>query len=173
MFDTTEFDFQTIRRHLHELAFLNSNATFTLTDERTKQDGKFLKCEYHYSGGLVDFAKYAADGKTALSDNPIYVEGERDGIFAGAAILYTDAYGENVVSYVNNIPTSQGGTHEAGFRSALTRVFNEFARRNNLMKDKETALIGEDFRDGLMAVLSVRMKNVQFEGQNQDAPGEQ
>jgi DNA gyrase subunit B len=171
MFETVQFDAQLIARRLRELAFLNPAGTFTLIDERQKEDGKPKKREYHYQGGLVDFVHYAARGKTPVHETPIYLDGIRDGIHVSVAMQYTDAYGENIISYVNNIPTTQGGTHETGLRGALTRVFNEFARRGNLLKEKEAALIGEDFRDGLTAVLSVQMKNVQFEGQTKTKLG--
>ena len=171
MFETTKFDAQQIARRLRELAYLNPTGTFTLIDERVKENGKPKKREYHFEGGLIDFVRYAVNGKTPVNEMPIYLEGISGGIRVAVAMQYTDAYGENIISYVNNIPTSQGGTHETGLRGGLTRVFNEFARSNNMLKDKEAALIGEDFRDGLTAVLSIHMKNVQFEGQTKTRLG--
>ncbi len=171
IFETVEFDSHQISRRLRELAYLNPTGTFTLVDERVKEEGKFKRRVYHFEGGLVDFARYAVNGKTPVNETPIYLEGIRDGIRVSVAMQYTDAYGENIVSYVNNIPTPQGGTHETGLRTALTRVFNDFAKRNKMLKEKETALVGDDFRDGLTAVLSIHMKNVQFEGQTKTKLG--
>ena len=171
MFETTDYDWSIVSRRVRELAFLNANTVFTLTDERTKEDGKFKKRVYHYVGGLIDFVKYAVNGKTPVNETPIFLDGVHDGIEVSLAMQYTDAYGENVISYVNNIPTTQGGTHETGLRGGLTRVFNDFAKKNNFIKEKDTALIGEDFRDGLTAVLSIRMKDIQFEGQTKTRLG--
>ena len=171
MFETTDYDWSIVSRRVRELAFLNANTVFTLTDERTKEDGKFKKRVYHYVGGLIDFVKYAVNGKTPVNETPIFLDGTHDGIEVSLAMQYTDAYGENVISYVNNIPTTQGGTHETGLRGGLTRVFNDFAKKNNFIKEKDTALIGEDFRDGLTAVLSIRMKDIQFEGQTKTRLG--
>ena len=171
MFETTDYDWSIVSRRVRELAFLNANTVFTLTDERTKEDGKFKKRVDHYVGGLIDFVKYAVNGKTPVNETPIFLDGTHDGIEVSLAMQYTDAYGENVISYVNNIPTTQGGTHETGLRGGLTRVFNDFAKKNNFIKEKDTALIGEDFRDGLTAVLSIRMKDIQFEGQTKTRLG--
>ncbi|MGI6004672.1 MAG: DNA gyrase/topoisomerase IV subunit B [Christensenellales bacterium] len=171
IFEETEFDSKLVSRRLRELAFLNAGIRIVFTDERERENGKYKVREYSYGGGLIDFVRYNNQSKTVLNDPPIYLEGQKDDLRVSVALQYTDAYGENLLSYVNNIPTTEGGTHETGFRAAMTKVFNEYARRNNLLKDKEAALMGEDYRDGLTAVLLVKMKNVQFEGQTKSKLG--
>ena len=111
---------------------------------------------------MVDFVKYLNEDKSAIHSEVIYFEGERDGIKAQIAIQYTDSYTESIFSYVNNIPTSEGGTHEIGFKAGVTRVLNDFVKKQNLYKGKNGGLIGEDFREGMTAVISVKMNNVQF-----------
>lgn len=168
IFETVVFSLDTIAKHLKELAFLNKGVTITLRDQRLQEE--YYK-EYKYDGGLSDFVCYLNDTKNKLHDVPIFIEGEKDGIVVQLAMQYTDSYSESVFSYVNNIPTNEGGTHETGFKSAITKVFNDQLRRLNLLKDKEPNLMGEDFREGLTAVLSIKMKNVQFEGQTKSKLG--
>ncbi|MGN1258689.1 MAG: type IIA DNA topoisomerase subunit B [Christensenellales bacterium] len=168
IFETTVFSLDTIAKHLKELAFLNKGVIITLTDLRLPEP---YSKEYKYDGGLSDFVCYLNDTKNKLHETPIFIEGEKDGIIVQLAMQYTDSYSESVFSYVNNIPTNEGGTHETGFKSAITKVFNDQLRRLNLLKDKEPNLMGEDFREGLTAVLSIKMKNVQFEGQTKSKLG--
>lgn len=168
IFETIVFSLDTIAKHLKELAFLNKGVLITIKDNRTEEP--YYK-EYKYEGGLSDFVMYLNDTKNKLHDVPIFVEGEKDGIYVACAMQYTDSYSESVFSYVNNIPTVEGGTHETGFKSAITKVFNDQLRKQNLLKDKEPNLMGEDFREGLTAVLLVKMKNIQFEGQTKTKLG--
>lgn len=168
IFESVVFSLDTIAKHLKELAFLNKGVLITIKDNRTEEP--YYK-EYKYEGGLSDFVMYLNDTKNKLHDVPIFVEGEKDGIYVACAMQYTDSYSESVFSYVNNIPTVEGGTHETGFKSAITKVFNDQLRKQNLLKDKEPNLMGEDFREGLTAVLLVKMKNIQFEGQTKTKLG--
>ena len=163
IFETTEFDFSSIKKRLKELAFLNRGLEIVLTDDR--DDEKPVTYSYKYDGGIVDFVKYLNDSKTTLYSDPIYLEGESNGIKVACAIQHTTDYSESVFSYVNNIPTSEGGMHEVGFRSAITTILNEQARKTGALKEKDANLLGDDFREGLTAVLVVHMKNIQFEGQ--------
>lgn len=167
VFETIEFSHETISKRLKELAFLNKGVSITFIDER-KDDASV---EYKYDGGIKDFTKYVNEGKNALYNEPLYFCQEKDGVIVEFAIQHTDTYTESVFSYVNNIPTPEGGTHETGFRSGLTRVLNDFARKENYLKDKDANFMGEDFREGLTAVLSIKMKNVQFEGQTKTKLG--
>ena len=141
-----------------------------LIDERENEKEPVVK-SYKYDGGIVDYVKYINEGKNTLYDEPVHISGEDNGIVVEAAIHHTDSYAESVFSYVNNIPTSEGGTHEVGFKSALTKVLNELARKNGTLKDKDNNFIGEDFREGLTCVLSIKMKNIQFEGQTKTKLG--
>ena len=166
VFDSAKFNYEVIKRRLKELAFLNGGLRITLTDERQMEDGEVKTVEFHYEGGISDYVEYLDADNEPKFRPPIYIEGEKDGIFCAAAIQYTDAYStENIFSFVNNIPTSEGGTHETGFKSALTKVMNDYARRNGVLKEKDDNFQGEDFREGITAVLTVKMQNVQFEGQ--------
>lgn len=171
IFETIVFQLETISRRLKELAFLNKGAKIILIDERVSQGNGYLKREYCYEGGLIDFVKYLNETKSAAFIEPIFLTGEKDGIDMELAFQYTDAYTENIFSYVNNIPTTEGGTHETGFKAALTKVMNDMARKTGLLKEKDSNLLGDDYREGLTAVLSVKMKNVQFEGQTKTKLG--
>ncbi|MDR2201419.1 MAG: DNA gyrase subunit B [Clostridiales bacterium] len=171
IFETVNFSLDVISRRLKELAFLNKGMRIILTDEHVRMGIGFLKREYFYEGGLIDFVKYLNETKTAAFPEPIFITGERDNISLEAALQYTDAYTENVFSYVNNIPTTEGGTHETGFKIALTKVLNDFARRTGVLREKDQNLLGDDFREGLTCVLSVKMQNVQFEGQTKTKLG--
>lgn len=173
IFETTNLSLETIAKRLKELAFLNKGAHIVLEDERVVQGNSHLRREYCYEGGLVDFVKYLNETKTGVYPEPILLKGKKDNISMEIALQHTDAYTENLFSYVNNIPTTEGGTHETGFKSALTKVMNDFARETGALKAKDNNLMGDDFREGLTAVLSVKMQNVQFEGQTKTKLGNQ
>ena len=168
VFETIEWNRETIARRLKELAFLNRGLSLSLLDEREKGAEPQV---FHAEGGLSDFVRDLNAGKTCLFDAPIVIEGKSGGILVSAAILYNDGYADSLFSYVNNIPTTEGGTHETGFKSALVKTLNEYCRRAGLLKEKDQNLTGEDFREGMTAVLSVHMKNVQFEGQTKTKLG--
>jgi DNA gyrase subunit B len=198
VFETTVFNGETVSRRLRELAYLNKGVTFTLIDERSgvslsagrhtadepdegddeRPQGGGRPAEasggtqiFRFDGGISDYVKFMNADKTPLFEEPICLEGAREDILFRAAIQYTDSYTENVFSYVNNIPTAEGGTHETGFRAAYTRVMNDFARRLGVLKDKDANLSGDDFREGLTAVMLVMVKNPQFEGQTKGKLG--
>ena len=166
VFDSIVMQYDLIAKRAKELAFLNKGLTIKIDDRRS---GK--SCEYKFDGGIVDFTKYLNQDKNTLFDKPIFIEGEKDNIYIQLAMQYTDGYTESLYSYVNNIPTSEGGMHEAGFKTALTKTLNEYARKNEIIKEKQSGFNGEDFREGMTAVLSVRMNNVQFEGQTKTKLG--
>ncbi len=183
IFETIEFNGETVARRLRELAYLNKGLTITFLDERKPKKvvldedaedapeqpkGRQAFC---YEGGVIDYVKYLNDEKTALHADPIYLEGAKDDIIFRVAIQYTDSYTENVFSYVNNIPTGEGGTHETGFKAAYTKVMNDFARRLGALKDKDANLGGDDFREGMTAVMIAMVKNPQFEGQTKGKLG--
>lgn len=171
IFETIKFNVDTVRRRLKELAFLNRGAHIFLTDERVAFGNGVYTQEFYYEGGIADFVRDLNETKTPAFPDPILIEGEANGISAEIALQYTDAYTENIFSYVNNIPTTEGGTHETGFKTALTKVLNDWARRLGILKDKDPNLLGDDFREGLTAVLSVKMQQVQFEGQTKTKLG--
>lgn len=166
VFESINFNADIISRRLKELAFLNSGLYIEFVDERSNQKELFA-----YEGGLIDFTKYINEGKKRLYTDPIFIAGESKIIKLELAIQHTDTYTENTFSYVNNIPTTEGGTHETGLKSALTRVMNEFSRQQGWLKEKEQNLIGEDFREGITEILSVKMRNIQFEGQTKTKLG--
>ena len=168
IFETTIFSLDTISKHLKELAFLNGGVEISLKDLRLEEPYEKV---YKYDGGLSDFVLYLNDSKNKLFPNPIYLEGEKDGVYIQLAMQYTDSYAESSFSYVNNIQTIEGGTHETGFKTGLTRVFNDALRKFNYLKEKDANLVGEDFREGLTAVLAIKMKNIQFEGQTKTKLG--
>ncbi len=171
IFETVVFQFETIARRLKELAFLNKGVGIKLVDERVRVGDGYRALEYKYDGGIIDFVKYINEARNTLYDEPIMLKGERDGISMELAFQHTDAYTENLFSYVNNTPTTEGGTHETGFKAAYTKVMNDFARRVGMLKDKDANLLGDDYREGLTAVLSIQMTNVQFEGQTKTKLG--
>lgn len=171
IFESTNFQLETISRRLKELAFLNKGARIILTDERVPMGNTVLKREYCYEGGLIDFVKYLNETKIPAFEEPIFLTGTKDNIDMELAFQYTDAYTDNIFSYVNNIPTTEGGTHETGFKAALTKVMNDLARKMGMLKEKDVNLLGDDYREGLTAVLSVKMQNVQFEGQTKTKLG--
>ena len=169
VFETVEMNFEIISRRLRELAYLNRSVRFKLTDLRERGNAK--EREYFFEGGICDFVKYLNGDKVPLYEEPIYISGKKDNIVVEVAMQHSDGYSENVFSYVNNIPTTEGGFHETGFRAALTKVMNDHCRRIGLLKDKDASLSGEDFREGLTAVISLWMQNIQFEGQTKTKLG--
>ncbi len=166
VFETVVFSQDTILKRLKELAFLNKGLEIVFKNEKTD----FIQT-FKYDGGIVDFVKYLNEGKTKLYDEPLYVKAVKDNILVEIAVQHTDSYVDSVFSYVNNIPTSEGGMHETGFRSGLTRCLNDFARSRNTLKEKDENLLGDDFKEGLTAIVSIKMQNVQFEGQTKTKLG--
>ncbi len=197
VFETTVFNGEAVARRLRELAYLNRGVSITFTDERASAPAEAVRdaadedetdedevqtaetaTETHagtqtfcFEGGIADYVRYLNADKTLLFEEPIYLEGGKDDILFRVAIQYTDSYTENVFSYVNNIPTSEGGTHETGFRAAFTKVMNDFARRLGILKDKDNNLSGDDYREGMTAVMLSMVKNPQFEGQTKGKLG--
>ena len=168
IFEDTVFDFEILASRLRELAFLNKGIAITLTDKR--EDEERVE-KYHYEGGIKEFVSYLNRNKEVLHESPIYVEGEKDGIIAEIALQYNDGYNENLYSFANNIDTIEGGTHLAGFKSALTRAINDYAKRFGHIKDNDKNLSGDDAREGLTAVVSVKISEPQFEGQTKTKLG--
>ncbi len=169
VFETIDMNREVITRRLRELAYLNRGVRFTLDDERER--GNPYHAEYKYDGGLSDFVRYLNEDKTVLYDTPIHLLGKSGDIVVELAIQHNDSYTESVFSYVNNIPTTEGGTHETGFKAAFTKVCNDYCRKNGILKDKDASLAGEDFREGLTVVLSLKMHTIQFEGQTKTRLG--
>ena len=168
IFEDTVFDFEVLSSRLRELAFLNKGIAITLRDKREEEE----RVErYHYEGGIKEFVSYLNRNKEVLHESPIYVEGEKDGIIAEISLQYNDGYNENLYSFANNIGTIEGGTHLAGFKSALTRAINDYAKRFGHIKDNDKNLSGDDAREGLTAVVSVKISEPQFEGQTKTKLG--
>lgn len=161
IFTETEYSYETLRLRIRELAFLNKGITISLTDERPEGRSE----TFHFAGGIIEFVNFVDQNKDKINAKPIYLEGEKNSIIVEVAMQYCDTYNENVFTYVNNINTEEGGTHLSGFRKALTRTINNYARVNKLLKDNEDALSGDDVREGLTAVLSLKVPNPQFESQ--------
>ena len=166
IFKATEFRFDTLEERMRELAYLNKNITISIKDERNGGEEK----TFHFKGGLIEFVKYLDSARQALHKT-IYIEGEKDNTPIELAFQYTDSYAENIFSYVNNINTHEGGTHLVGFKTALTRTLNNYAYKNNLIKEGKISLSGDDFREGLTGVISVRVAEPQFEGQTKTKLG--
>ncbi|NLY54501.1 MAG: DNA topoisomerase (ATP-hydrolyzing) subunit B [Firmicutes bacterium] len=166
IFETTEFNAEILANRLREMAFLNAGVRIELHDQR---QGK--KQEFHYTGGLISFVQWLSRNKDLLFKEPIYLSGQKDDTMVEVALLWTTGYSENLMSFANNIHTSEGGTHEAGLKSALTRTVNDYARQNNIFKSGQENFAGEDVREGLTAVLSVKILNPQFEGQTKTKLG--
>ncbi|APQ99724.1 DNA gyrase, B subunit [Clostridium botulinum] len=166
IFDELEFEYDTLAQRLRELAFLNKGIKISLTDERYDKEEMF-----HYEGGLRSFVLYLNRNKEKLHQQPIYVDKNKDGCIVEIAMQYNDGYAENIFSFANNIDTIEGGTHLAGFKSALTRAINDYARKFNYLKDTDKNLSGDDVREGLTAVISVKLTDPQFEGQTKTKLG--
>ncbi len=162
IFETLEFDFETLRTRLREMAFLTKGLKITLSDKRA---GKEKEREFHYEGGIKEFVEYINRHKDPLYDKIIYCEGEKDGVVVEVALQHNSSYSESVYTFVNNIGTVEGGTHLTGFRSAITKVFNDYARNNKMLKDNEDNLSGDDLREGLAAIVSIKIGDPQFESQ--------
>ena len=170
IFEETRFNADTIRRRLRELAYLNKGSSISFTDERAAASGNETMI-FRYEGGIADFVSYLNKDKTPLHEKPIVFEAQKDDILLSLAMQYTDAYTESTYSYVNNIPTPEGGTHETGFRTALTKAMNDYARKIGVLKEKDVGLSGEDYREGLTALVCVKVRNPQFEGQTKGRLG--
>ena len=168
IFEETVYDFEILANRLRELAFLNKGIAITLIDKREEEE-RIEK--YHYEGGIKEFVSYLNRNKEVLHESPIYVEGEKDGIIAEIALQYNDGYNENLYSFANNIDTIEGGTHLAGFKSALTRAINDYAKKFGHIKENDKNLSGDDAREGLTAVISVKISEPQFEGQTKTKLG--
>ncbi|WP_040413527.1 DNA topoisomerase (ATP-hydrolyzing) subunit B [Desulfosporosinus sp. OT] len=166
IFEDTVYDFDILAHRLRELSFLNKSVTINLTDERTNVKETFL-----HTGGIQDFVRYLNKNKDCLHPQPIFIETIKDHVQVEVSMQYNDGYAENLFSYANNINTQEGGTHEAGFKSALTRVVNDYARKNNIIKAADSNLTGDDIREGLTAVISVKVPDPQFEGQTKTKLG--
>ncbi|HBC30558.1 MAG TPA: DNA topoisomerase (ATP-hydrolyzing) subunit B [Clostridiales bacterium] len=166
IFDTLEFNYTTIKHRMRELAFLNKGIKIILEDKRNK-----MKNEFHYEGGIKEFVRFLNSKKEPLHNDVIYTEGAKDKVIVEIAIQYTDSYNENIFSFVNNINTIEGGTHLVGFKTALTRVINDYAKKANLIKENEVGITGEDIREGITAILSIKITNPQFEGQTKTKLG--
>ena len=167
IFEETEFDYDTLKIRLRETAFLTKNLKIILRDDREEKHEKV----FHYEGGIREFVTYLNRGKVPLYDQVIYCEGMKDGVYVEVSMQHNDSYTENIYSFVNNINTPEGGTHLTGFKNALTKTFNDYARKNKLLKDSEDSLSGEDIREGLTAIISVKIEEPQFEGQTKQKLG--
>lgn len=167
IFEETVFDYDTLKIRLRETAFLTKNLKIILRDEREEKHEHV----FHYEGGIKEFVTYLNRGKTALYDQVFYCEGIKDGVYVEVAMQHNDSYTENIYSFVNNINTPEGGTHLAGFKNALTTTLNDYARKNKLLKESEGNLSGEDIREGLTAIISVKIEEPQFEGQTKQKLG--
>lgn len=165
IFKGCTFQNDIIRKRLHELAFLNKGVQINMFDERLDCGHEDYAREYKFDGGLADFVLYLNENKSSIYETPVLIEGSSGTTHIAFSIQHTDSYSESVFSYVNNIPTSEGGTHETGFKTAITRAFNQIAKQQGLLKEKEPVLMGEDYREGMTAVLAIKMRDVQFEGQ--------
>ena len=168
IFEETVFDFDTLKQRFREMAFLTKGLRIVIRDDREEEP---IEKSFHYEGGIKEFVEYLNKGKTPLYDNIIYCEGEKDGVLVEVAMQHNDSYTDNTYGFVNNITTPEGGMHVEGFRKALTKTFNEYARKNKLLKDSEPNLSGEDIREGLTAIISVKISEPQFEGQTKQKLG--
>ncbi len=166
IFTETVYSYETLRLRIRELAFLNKGVKIELRDERTGEGEIF-----HYEGGIISFVNYINRSKTAINEKPVYIEGEKDTNIVEVALQYTDTYNENIYTYVNNINTEEGGTHLSGLKQALTRTINDYARKINALKEGDENLSGDDVREGLTAVLSLKIRDPQFEGQTKTKLG--
>ena len=169
IFEDTVYDFNTLKQRLREMAFLTKNIRIVLRDERNQEEP--VEKVFHYEGGIREFVKYLNQGKTPLYEDIIYCEGTRDGVYVEVAMQHNDSYTEGSYSFVNNITTPEGGTHLTGFKNALTKTFNDYARTNKLIKDSDQNLSGDDIREGLTAIISIKIGEPQFEGQTKQKLG--
>ena len=167
IFEETIYDYDTLKIRLRETAFLTKNLRITLKDDRDEKKEK----TFHYEGGIKEFVTYLNKGKTPLYDQVIYCEGSKEGVYVEVSMQHNDSYTENIYTFVNNINTPEGGTHLTGFKNALTKTFNDYARKNKLLKDNEDSLSGEDIREGLTAIISIKVEEPQFEGQTKQKLG--
>lgn len=168
IFEETVYDYDTLKQRLREMAFLTKGLKIRLIDERSGQE---QEKEFHYEGGIKEFVTYLNRSKEALYQDVIYCEGEKNGVYVEVAMQHNDSYNDATYSFVNNITTPEGGTHLAGFRNALTKTFNEYAKTNKILKENEAALSGDDIREGLTAIISVKISEPQFEGQTKQKLG--
>ena len=168
IFEETVFDYDTLKQRFREMAFLTKGLRIVICDERPEEK---IEKEFYYEGGIKEFVQYLNKSKTPLYEQIIYCEGERDGVVVEVAMQHNDSYNDNTYGFVNNITTPEGGMHVVGFRNALTKTFNEYARKNKLLKDNESNLSGEDIREGLTAIISVKISDPQFEGQTKQKLG--
>ncbi len=168
IFEETVFDFNTLKNRFREMAFLTAGLKITLRDERTEEP---IERTFHYEGGVREFVQYLNRSVTPLYEDIIYCEGNVNGVQVEVAMQHNDSYNDNTYGFVNNITTPEGGTHIVGFRNALTKTFNDYARKNKLLKDSEANLTGEDIREGLTAIVSVKLEDPQFEGQTKQKLG--
>lgn len=166
--ETVAFDYEKLATRIRELAFLNRGLKITIEDKRAEEETESV---YHYEGGIKSYVEFLNQNKTVLYDEPIYLEDEQEGISVEVSLQHTDGYHSNLMSFANNIHTYEGGTHEAGFKTALTRVVNDYARKNKLMKENEDKLSGDDVREGLTVVVSIKHPDPQFEGQTKTKLG--
>lgn len=166
IFEELEYNFETLSQRLRELSFLNKGLKIIICDERSGEEAIF-----QHEGGIVDFVKYVNRNKDVIHNPPIYFENNKEGLQVEICLQYNDGYTENIFSFANNINTHEGGTHESGFKTALTRVINDYARKNNILKENENNLSGEDIREGIIAVISVKVRDPQFEGQTKTKLG--
>ncbi|MCM1309050.1 MAG: DNA topoisomerase (ATP-hydrolyzing) subunit B [Butyrivibrio sp.] len=167
VFEETVFDYDILKQRLREMAFLTKNLRITLADDRDDKKEK----TFHYEGGIKEYVMYLNKGNTALYDNIIYCEGTKNNVYVEVAFQHNDGYSDNVYGFVNNITTPEGGTHVTGFRNAVTKTFNDYARANKILKEKDQSLSGEDIREGLTAIISIKLENPQFEGQTKQKLG--
>lgn len=168
IFEETIFDFGTLKHRFREIAFLTKGLRIIARDKREEEEKEVT---FHYEGGIKEFVQYLNKSNTALYEEILYFEGNKDGVMVEVAMQHNDAYTENTYGFVNNITTPEGGTHIVGFRNALTKTFNEYARKNKLLKESEQNLTGEDIREGLTAIISVKIEDPQFEGQTKQKLG--
>ena len=169
--ETTSYEFDVLKQRLREMAFLTKNLKIVLRDERVEENQKPLERRFHYEGGIREFVTYLNKSKTPLYENILYFEGTKNNVYVEVAMQHNDSYTESSYSFVNNINTPEGGTHLVGFRNALTKTFNDYARSNKLLKESEPNLTGEDIREGLTAIISVKIEDPQFEGQTKQKLG--
>ena len=169
--ETTVYEFDVLKQRLREMAFLTKGLKIILTDLRVEEGEEPVVREFHYEGGIKEFVTYLNRSKTALYQDILYFEGTKNGVYVEVAMQHNDSYTESSYSFVNNINTPEGGTHLVGFRNALTKTFNDYARNNKLLKESETNLTGDDIREGLTAIVSVKIEDPQFEGQTKQKLG--